>query len=152
MRDAGQAGAGSTRAHLRSMLCAHKWAQVLHGEVSLLPVMRTLLRYALARMQSIAAAWSGDRLGGATQGYCARKRMKALDMRGVRVHLLYSPLDHGLDELRMHFGRDGRHLSKLQHARAITVRNMDHEVLNPAAREHVMTLCKTFLAEAFRTT
>ena len=149
MHDAGQTTAGSTRAHFRSMLRAQKWAQVLRGEVSLGPVMRTLLRYAVARMQSVAAWLTNDALGGATKGHRARKRMKELDARGVRVRLLFSPLDHGLDELQMHFGRGGRRLSKLRYASAMVVSNMDHEVLNPAARERVAALCESFLGELF---
>jgi alpha-beta hydrolase superfamily lysophospholipase len=149
MHNAGEASAGSTRAHFRSMLRAQKWVQVLRSEVSLGPVMRTLWQYTLARAQSIAAAWTNDALGSATKGHRVRKRMRDLDARGVQVRLLFSPLDHGLDELQMHFGRDGRRLSKLRHARAAIVRNMDHEVLNPAARERVATLCEAFLAELF---
>ena len=75
--------------------------------------------------------------------------MMDLDARGVRVRLLFSPLDHGLDELRMHFGRGGRRLNKLTYASTMVIPNMDHEVLNPAARQRVAELCETFFRQAF---
>lgn len=150
MCDALKIGAGSTRAHFRAMLRVRKWAQVLRGEVGLRPVLRTLSRYAMDAFVSNAAALAGDANGKAgNRGARARRRMKDLDARGVRVRLLFSPLDHGLDELRMHFGPGGRRLNNLAHAHAMVIPNMDHEVLNPAARQQVATLCETFFHQAF---
>jgi alpha/beta superfamily hydrolase len=150
MCDAVDIGAGSTRAHFRAMLRAQKWSQVLRGEVGLRPVLRTLSRYAIDAVVSNAAAWAGDANRSAVnKGTRARRRMKDLDARGVRVRLLFSPLDRGLDELRMHFGRDGRRLNKLVHASAMVIPNMDHEVLNPAARQRVAAVCETFFSQAF---
>jgi alpha/beta superfamily hydrolase len=150
MCDALKIGAGSTRAHFRAMLRVRKWAQVLRGEVGLRPVWRTLSRYAMDALVSNAAALAGDANGKAgNRGARARRRMQDLDARGVRVRLLFSPLDRGLDELRMHFGPGGRRLNKLAHASAMVIPNMDHEVLNPAARQQVAALCATFFHHAF---
>ncbi len=150
MCDATKIGAGSTRAHFRAMLRAQKWSQVLRGEVGLRPVLRTLSRYAIDAVVSNVAALTGDANGSAVnKGTRARRRMKELDERGVRVRLLFSPLDHGLDELRMHFGPGGRRLNKLLHARAMIIPNMDHEVLNRAARQRVAAVCETFFNQAF---
>jgi dienelactone hydrolase len=150
MCDALKIGAGSTRAHFRAMLRVRKWAQVLRGEVGLRPVLRTLWRYAMDACVSNAAALAGDANGKpGNRGARARQRMKDLDARGVRVRLLFSPLDRGLDELRMHFGPGGRRLNKLAHANAMVIPNMDHEVLNPAARQRVAALCETFFHQAF---
>lgn len=148
--DALKIGAGSTRAHFRAMLRMRKWAQVLRGEVGLRPVWRTLSRYAMDAFVSNVAALAGDANGNAgNRGARARRRMQDLDARGVRVRLLFSPLDRGLDELRMHFGPRGRRLNKLAHASAMVIPNMDHEVLNPAARQQVAALCATFFHQAF---
>jgi alpha-beta hydrolase superfamily lysophospholipase len=153
MRDAAKIGAGSTRSHFRAMFRARKWLQVLQGELSMRPVLRTLSRYVVDSIVSTALAWVGDAVGTlAVKGSRVRRRMKDLDARGVRVQLLFSPLDHGLDELKMHFGRGGRRLNKLRHASALIVQNMDHEVLNSAARQRVAELCETFLAQAFSCT
>jgi alpha/beta superfamily hydrolase len=150
MCDAATIGSGSTRAHLHAMFRPQKWSQVFRGEVSLRPVLRTLTRYVIDAVGNTATAWTGDADGNAVnKGARARRRMMELDARGVRVRLLFSPLDHGLDELRLHFGRDGRRLNKLAHASAMVVPNMDHEVLNPAARQRVATLCETFFRQAF---
>ncbi|KAG0163090.1 hypothetical protein DFQ28_010983 [Apophysomyces sp. BC1034] len=149
MHDAGRVGAGSTRAHFRSMLRAQKWAQVLRGEVSLRPVIGTLCRYVVARTRGITAAWTQDGLGAPGSSQRARRQMKELAARGARVQLLFSPLDPGLDELQVHFGRGGQRLARIDGARASVVPNMDHEVLNPAARDDVAALCEAFLAELF---
>jgi dienelactone hydrolase len=149
MCDATTLSKGSTRAHFRAMLRAQKWSQVLRGEVGLRPVLRTLYRYAIDTVVSNATAWAGDaNPSTANKSACARRRMKDLDARGVRVRLLFSPLDRGLDEFRLHFGPGGRRLNKLLHASAMVVPDMDHEVLNPAARQRVAALCETFFRQA----
>jgi pimeloyl-ACP methyl ester carboxylesterase len=150
MCDATKIGAGSTRAHFRAMWRAQKWSQVLRGEVALRPVLRTLSRYVVDAVVSNVAALTGDaNRAAANKGTRARRRMKDLDARGVRVRLLFSPLDHGLDELRMHFGPGGRRLNKLLHASTMVIPNMDHEVLNRAARQEVAAVCETFFNQAF---
>ncbi|MGF6291918.1 alpha/beta fold hydrolase [Paraburkholderia youngii] len=150
MCDAIKVDARSTRAIFRAMFRTGKWSQVLRGEVGLRPVWRTLSRYAVDAVVSNAAAWAGDSNRSAmNKGTRARQRMKDLDARGVHVRLLFSPLDRGLDELRMHFGRGGRRLNKLLHASAMVIPNMDHEVLNPAARQRIAALCETFFNQAF---
>jgi dienelactone hydrolase len=149
MCDANALGKGSARAHFRAMLRAQKWSQVLRGEVGLRPVLHTLYRYAIDSVVSNATAWAGDANRGAVnKGASARRRMKDLDARGVQVRLLFSPLDRGLDEFRLHFGPGGRRLNKLLHASAMVVPDMDHEVLNPAARQRVAALCETFFRQA----
>lgn len=152
MQNAAKFSAGSPRAHLRSMVHARKWAKVARGEIRLGPVLRRLWRHAVARMQGIAAAWTDDALFTTTKSYRVRSLIKALDASGVHVRLLLSPHDHSLDELEMHFGTNGHRLSKLQHARALIVQNMDHELLNHAARERVLNLCHAMLREAFPAT
>jgi alpha-beta hydrolase superfamily lysophospholipase len=149
MCDATKIGSGSTRAHFRAMLRVRKWSQVLRGEVGLRPVLRTLSRYAVDAVVSNVAALTGDaNRATVNKGSRARRRMKDLDARGVRVRLLFSPLDHGLDELRMHFGPGGRRLNKLLHASAMVIPNMDHEVLNRAARQQVAAVCESFFNQA----
>jgi alpha/beta superfamily hydrolase len=149
MADARESGAGSTGAHFRSMWRAKKWAQVLRGEVSLAPVMRTLWSFGAAQALALLAALSRDALGGGTPARIARKQMRELDARGVHVQLLYSAIDPGLDALHLAFGNGGKHLAKLERARVATLHSMDHEVLNPVAREQVASLCTKFLDEAF---
>jgi alpha-beta hydrolase superfamily lysophospholipase len=150
MCDATKIGSGSTGAHFRAMLRVRKWTQVLRGEVGLRPVLRTLSRYVVDAVVSNVAALTGDAdRTTVNKGTRARRRMKDLDARGVRVRLLFSPLDHGLDELRMHFGPGGRRLNKLLHASAMVIPNMDHEVLNRAARQQVAAVCETFFNQAF---
>lgn len=149
MQGAAERRLGSPRAHLRSMVRARKWAQVIRGDVQLGPVTRTMWRHALAQMQGMAAAWSGELLCAATESQQVRKLFQQLDADGVHVRLLFSPRDHSLDELYMHFGVGARRLRKLSRARTLIFHNMDHEVLDRLAREDVMTACEQFLREAF---
>lgn len=149
MQGAAERRVGSPRAHLRSMVRAKKWAQVIRGDVQLGPVTRTMWRHAVAQMQGMAAAWSGEMLCSATESQQVRKLFQRLDADGVHVRLLFSPRDHSLDELYMHFGVGARRLRKLSRARTLIFHNMDHEVLDRIAREDVMAACDAFLREAF---
>jgi hypothetical protein len=111
--------------------------------------MRTLWSFGAAQTQALVAALTRDSLGGVTRAHFARKQMRELDARGVHVRLLYSAVDSGLDALHLAFGNGGKHLAKLERAGVTTLHNMDHEVLNPVARERVASLCARFLDEAF---
>jgi pimeloyl-ACP methyl ester carboxylesterase len=150
MQGASELQTGSPRAHLRSMMRANKWAQVMRGEVRLAPVLHTMWHHGVAQVQGMIAAWTDDALcAGDTQSYQVRKLFKRLDSDGVHMRLLFSPRDHSLDELYMHFGVNGRRLKRLSRARALIFPSMDHEVLDRVAREQVVTMCQEFLHEAF---
>lgn len=152
MQGASELQTGSPRAHLRSMMRANKWAQVIRGDVHLGPVTRTMWRHGVAQLQGMVAAWTNDALcAGATQSHQVRRLFKRLDADGVHIRLLFSPRDHSLDELYMHFGVNGRRLKRLSRARTLIFPSMDHEVLDRVAREQVVTMCQEFLHEAFLT-
>jgi dienelactone hydrolase len=152
MQGASALQTGSPRAHLRSMVRANKWAQVLRGDVRLAPVVRTMWRHGVALMQGMLSEWTDDTLGaGTTPSHEVRRLFKRLDADGVHVRLLFSPRDHSLDELYMHFGVNGRRLKRLSRARTLIFPSMDHEVLDRVAREQVVTMCQEFLREAFMT-
>lgn len=150
MQGASELQTGSPRAHLRSMMRANKWAQVIRGEVRLAPVLQTMWHHGVAQAQGVVASWTDDALcAGDTQSYQVRKLFKRLDADGVHMRLLFSPRDHSLDELYMHFGVNGRRLKRLSRARTLIFPSMDHEVLDRVAREQVVTMCQEFLHEAF---
>ncbi|RFU46002.1 serine aminopeptidase domain-containing protein [Paraburkholderia sp. DHOC27] len=150
MQAAAELQTGSPRAHLRSMVRANKWAQVLRGDVRLGPVIRTMWQHGVAQMQGMVGEWTDDALGGgSTPSHQVRRLFKRLDADGVHIRLLFSPRDHSLDELYMHFGVNGRRLKRLSRARTLIFPSMDHEVLDRVAREQVVTMCQTFLREAF---
>ncbi|WP_232457180.1 serine aminopeptidase domain-containing protein [Burkholderia ubonensis] len=140
---------GSPRAHLRSMVRAEKWTQVMRREVSLGPVARTMWRHAVARVQSLLAMWSNDMLFTGTSSYQVHRLFRRLDAAGVRVELLFSPRDHALDEFYMHFGISRGSLKHLPRLNAVVLHNVDHEVLNRRAREDVMTACVALLQDIY---
>ncbi|MGF6779637.1 serine aminopeptidase domain-containing protein [Paraburkholderia sp. GAS334] len=152
MRAAANLQSGSPRAHLRSMVRAGKWAQVMRGQVRLAPVLRTMWRHARAHARALIAAWTNEAFDTATQSYHVRQAIRRLDASGVHIRMLFSPRDHSLDELHLHFGVSGHRLRKLARVRALVFRNMDHEVLDRVARDHVIAVCHSFLHEAFFTT
>ncbi|MFM0555971.1 alpha/beta fold hydrolase [Paraburkholderia sediminicola] len=141
---------GSPRAYLRSMLRAGKWLEVIRGHARLGPPMRTLLRHAAAHMQDLVATWSSESLCSATDSHKVRKLFQRLDAHGVHVRLLFSPRDHSIGELHMHFGVHGRRLRKLARAQTLIVPNMDHEVLSRTARADVLAVCEGLLSAAHR--
>jgi pimeloyl-ACP methyl ester carboxylesterase len=151
MQHASELQTGSPRAHLRSMMRVNKWAQVMRGDVRLGPVTRTMWRHGVAQLQGLVAAASGDALCAATQSHQVRRLFRRLDADGVHIRLLFSPRDHSLDELYMHFGVNGRRLKRLSRVRTLIFPSMDHEVLDRVAREQVVKMCQAFLHEAFLT-
>ena len=142
---------GSPRAHLRSMWRAGKWAQVLRGEVRLAPVVRTMWRHGVAQLQGAVANYTNDMLCASNFSHEVRGLFRRLDANGVHVRMLFSPRDHSLDELYMHFGVNGQRLRRLSRVRALIFSTMDHEVLDRGSREHVVAICHALLHEAFFT-
>jgi len=71
--------------------------------------------------------------------------LKRLDQRGMRLRLLYSPLDIGLDEIKSVFGSSRQRLGKLSHASVSIMDHMDHEVLSTKAREDIARHCERLL-------
>ncbi|WP_186203471.1 serine aminopeptidase domain-containing protein [Burkholderia gladioli] len=132
---------GSPRANLRSMVRADKWSKVLRGELSLVPVARTLWRHGAARVQRVVAMWSNDTLCSTNASHQVQRMFRRIDTAGVRVRLLFSPQDHALDEFYMHFGIGRQRLERFPQLLARVLVEMDHEVLNRRARERVMTEC-----------
>lgn len=138
---------GSPRAHLRSMIRAAKWSQVVRGEVQLRPVLHTMWRHALAQVQAAIATLSRDTFYTSTPNHQVRSMFKRLDASGVRVRLVFSLEDHSLDEFYMYFGIGGRSLRRMPYVKALVFPGMDHEVLNRGAREHVLAACHAVLSE-----
>ncbi|MFM0029857.1 alpha/beta fold hydrolase [Paraburkholderia madseniana] len=149
MQGAAERRPGSPRVYLRSMMRAGKWLEVIRGHARLGPALRTMWRHAIAYVQDMVAAWSGEVLCPATESHKVRKLFQRLDADGVHIRLLFSPRDHSLGELHMHFGVNGRRLKKLSRAHALIVRNMDHEVLSRIAREDVIAVCEELLRAVF---
>uniref|UniRef100_UPI0016411371 alpha/beta hydrolase n=1 Tax=Burkholderia gladioli TaxID=28095 RepID=UPI0016411371 len=138
---------GSPRANLRSMVRADKWSKVLRGELSLVPVARTLWRHGTARVQRVVAMWSNDTLCSTNVSHQVQRMFRRIDTAGVRVRLLFSPQDHALDEFYMHFGIGRQQLERFPQLLARVLVEMDHEVLNRRARERVMTECFAVLQD-----
>jgi alpha/beta superfamily hydrolase len=148
LQEIGHREGGAPAAHLRAMLQWRKWSEVWRGQARLAPVLRSLARHAAARVRGALVRASGGRLYPHTPLARAHRMMAQLDQRGVRVRLLYSPLDEGLAALRATFGapRDTR-LGTLRHARACVLAHMDHEVLDRRARADVAQRCEQLLQE-----
>ncbi len=148
MQGAARRMPGSPRVYLRSMVRAEKWLEVIRGHARLGPVLRIMWRHTIAHMREMVASLSGEALCPATESRAVRNLFQRLDADGVHVRLLYSPRDHSLGELHMHFGGNGRRLIKFPLAHALIVRNMDHEVLSRMARDDVMAVCEELLHRA----
>ena len=151
MQGAAKRRPGSPRVYLRSMGRAGKWLEVIRGDARLGSVLRAMWRHAVAHMQELVRSLSGEALCPATESHEVRKLFQRLDADGVHVRLLFSPRDHSLGELHMHFGWNGRRLKKLRRVHALIVRNMDHEVLSRIARQDVMAVCEESLHTALVT-
>jgi len=143
--EVGNANPGSTRAHLRSLFKVKKWQEVLRGQTPLAPVLRSLARHAFERMGGYIARLTDGMIGASKAHTVARHMLNRLDQRGMRLRLLYSPLDIGLDEIKSVFGSSRKRLGKLRHASVSVLDNMDHEVLSTKAREAIAQHCEQLL-------
>jgi hypothetical protein len=148
LQEIGHREGGAPAAHWRAMLQWRKWGEVWRGQARLAPVLRSLARHAAAHLRGALVRASGGRLYSHTSLARAHRMMAQLDQRGVRVRLLYSPLDEGLAALRATFGAlRGARLGTLHHARACVLAYMDHEVLDSRARADVAQRCEQLLQE-----
>ncbi len=144
IQDVGFARKGSTRRHFKSMFELGKWREVARGQVSLAPVIATMLGYAARRCAGLLGAPMLARRQGGAAGL-----LRDLDARGVQTRLLYSPDDVGLDDFRLNFGAGGRRLKRLPNARAAVIDELDHELANRAAQALVTEHCVGLLRECF---
>lgn len=100
------------------------------GEIHALRRLRMLARRLLAEADRLLAEGLGLELGlNRAAGW-----VRGLARRGVSMLLVYSAGDRGLRELRAHFGRGGRTLSRLPGLRRVVLSCSDH-ALNPRAMQ-----------------
>jgi hypothetical protein len=148
MGTADNVGRGSTRAHAHLFFRLAKWREVVRGQTRLTPVIQAVLRRGWQHVCSTLSRLTGGLLASSAAITGTQQMMRRLDQRGVRVRLLYSPLDEGLDQLKAVFGssRTGA-VGGLRYARATTINHLDHEVLNTQARYDVAACCQQLLNE-----
>jgi len=146
LRRLGELDEGSTSAHLHALFKWHKWRDVARGRLRLMPVLFSVFSHAWGRVWGWLEPWGGGIVFGATGHRTTRTLLRTLDERGVRIRLVFSPQDVGLERLMMAIG-SLRNLRKLRHMRVDVQAGVDHEVLSASAAATVIQQCERLLAE-----
>ncbi len=111
------------------------------GEIPWLRRPRMLVR----RLRAEADTALAQRFGIEADLDPACGAMRRLMARGVRLLLAYSDGDRGLRELRAHFGRQGRRLSRWPGITRVTIPDADHAFSRPGAMEVLLALVERHL-------
>jgi pimeloyl-ACP methyl ester carboxylesterase len=137
----------SSRVYWQSLRDPRKWARLLAGRANGAAIAAELARRFYARLAARASAPVEWLAGLKTSTGAIRGLAAGLERKGVQTSLVYGSLDVGLDALAVHFGRNGRKLTRLTGITADIVQKIDHALFSQAAREAVMVQFERFLRE-----
>ena len=115
----------SSRVFLHALLKPAAWGRLLNGEVDVRAVAGTVAKRLLRR-------WSfrlHDPESRALRGGVTR-----LTARGVPVRVVVGREDRALDELELHFGRDGQRLARLPGVSVAVTPGLDHGLFFPESQ------------------
>lgn len=146
LRALGELDEGSTGAHMQALFNWRKWRDVARGRVRLLPVLRSILSHGIGHMRGLIEELGGGTLVADARQRTARALLRQLDACGVRVRLLYTPRDIGLERLMLALG-SARNLRRLRNLRVDVQPCVDHEVLGTQAAAVVTQYCERMVAE-----
>lgn len=147
---AGRPGArpvASSSVYRLSIRNPRKWLRLLTGRANGTAITTELVRRVAVRIGVRVSVAFEHLLGRSTPCGSIRRLALELDRKGVQTSLIYGPLDEGLDELEIHFGRHGNELGKLKNVSAKVVGKVDHALFSQVAREAVMAQFELFLRE-----
>jgi pimeloyl-ACP methyl ester carboxylesterase len=137
----------SSQVYWRSLRTPHKWLRLLSGQANGRTIAVELARRCYVRLTSLASSLFERWFGVDTSGGAVRALMMDLERKGVRTSLVYGSLDAGLDELAIHFGRNGSERKDLTNVSAKIVERVDHALFSRAARDVVIAHVEEFMRE-----
>ena len=139
----------SSRVYWQSLRNPHKWLRLLTGRTNGRAIAMELARRGLMRLTSLASSSLEGRLEVNTSTGAIRQLLMDLEHKRVRTSLVYGSLDAGLDELAIHFGRNGAELQKLTNITVKILDRTDHALFLRTARDAVMAHFEDFLQKKF---
>jgi pimeloyl-ACP methyl ester carboxylesterase len=135
----------SSRVYLRSLRTPGKWVRLLSGRTNGRAIAAELARRWCVRAASLASAPLERGLGINTSTGAVRRLLVNLDRKGVRTSLVYDSLDAGLEELSIHFGRNGSGLRDLKNVTVKVLEKMGHALYERNSQELVIAHLEEFL-------
>lgn len=135
----------STATYIAALRDPASWRQLLRGEVDLLGIFRILGRRLLYRLGAQLSGAISGLLGGESALHQVRRWMRELAERNVKVLMLYSDEDPGIDELETFFGPGGQRLRRLANVELGVVGQADHSLNAYPARALVMHHLEQFV-------
>ncbi|MPW18343.1 alpha/beta fold hydrolase [Paraburkholderia sp. CNPSo 3157] len=133
----------------RSALSVEKWKRVLHGESSLMRVLRGLSTRFARSAGLRAAEWVRSCTGISLSKDDVHDLMRKLHDKGANVRLAYGEFDLGIEELKIQFGSRLRALRRYPGVRTMTLPRLDHALFTREAREAAITGANQWLFDSF---
>ncbi|WP_118178989.1 serine aminopeptidase domain-containing protein [Paraburkholderia phosphatilytica] len=141
-----------SRLYWRSAFSLRKWGEALRGEADALRAARAVTTRSWQSMHRRTRS-ALARVGLAKlDGNPVQALMHELHEKGVQVRLLYGAFDVGLEELKIHFGPEGRALRRYPGMEVRLLPKLDHALFTRTARENVMRDTEAWLFEVMRET
>jgi pimeloyl-ACP methyl ester carboxylesterase len=137
----------SSRVYLRSIRTPYKWLRLLTGQANGRAIAVEMARRWYVRLTLLASSLFERSLDVDTPTGAIRRMLTELERNEVRTSLVYGSLDAGLDELAIHFGRNGCELGKLTNVSADILERVDHALFSRTAREIVIAYVEEFVRE-----
>jgi hypothetical protein len=135
----------SLKGYWRAMRNPGEWRRALAGEADLAGIGRVLLKRGLARVGHAITGLLP--LPAGSERAQVRDQMRALAVRRVHTHLVFSDEDPGLAEMWVQFGRRARRLAAFAPARMVVLDRADHHFNGQEARRRQIDLAATVMAE-----
>src|SRR5581483_7778799 len=128
----------SNREYLRKFRAKETWLRLLKGDVKLHIIVSVLTRrllkaFAIRLHQGFRRARGAETLADST-----RHRLAAAP--GLRTALIFNREDAGLDEMEVHFGREGRELAQVPGVSILIIEDGDHLFSIKSSRDHMLEL------------
>lgn len=124
--------------------------RLIAGELRVVPAVTYVAQRLVHKIALKLGRISPQLSGLSTQGRLYRevhRRFQSLDDRGVRVSLVFSAGDLGLNEFRTYMGDDGERLSRYTGAAVSMIPDADHNFTHSAARSRLTRrLCELLTA------
>ncbi|MDQ0467279.1 hypothetical protein [Labrys wisconsinensis] len=137
-----------TAFYRRSLFRRETWKRLLAGEIDVASIGLGLFQRKVARPAARLAGAVGGRLGLDTPAGRVRRWLLALERRGVRVLLVHTEGDPGLDDLVHHFGTDTAWLVQRRGLQRAMIADSDHDLTPARAREDLWQILTRFLGVA----
>lgn len=137
----------SNREYLRKFRAKETWLRLLKGDVNL-HIIASVLTKRLAKAFAIRMHQGFRRARGAeTLADATRRQLAAAATRGTRTALIFTREDAGLDEMEVHFGREGRELADVPGVSIIIIEDGDHLFSIKNTRDQLLELMAAQFSE-----